>query len=193
MAEEPSISDRYKLPIPQPLQDAVDEIALNSPLVTETQADLDDYKKRWLVVGICLHSVIAPALRNYIVPILTVLYDELNRYNKIETQIYPTHLQKYPRTHAVLNYEAVNNNKGLYRYQKAKCDYTIKNAVELSKLFQPTHMAHYTGFDETCETSGLLELVINIDKFAPDVRSDAVEVRKDIGKLISILLLSFSL
>ncbi|VDI01283.1 Hypothetical predicted protein [Mytilus galloprovincialis] len=39
-------------------------------------------------------------------------------------------------------------------------------------------MAHYTGFDETCETSGLLELVINIDKFAPDVREDAVEVRK---------------
>lgn len=34
MAEHASISDCYILPIPQPLQDAVDEIASNSPLVT---------------------------------------------------------------------------------------------------------------------------------------------------------------
>ncbi|CAG2253037.1 unnamed protein product [Mytilus edulis] len=127
MAEKPSISDSYKLPIPQSIPDAVDEITSNSPLVTATPADLDDNKKRWLVVGICLHSIIAPALRNYI---------------------------------------------------KAKCDYTIKDAVELSKLFQPTYMAHYTGFDETCETNALLELFINIDKFAPDVRTDAAEVRR---------------
>ncbi|VDI40006.1 Hypothetical predicted protein [Mytilus galloprovincialis] len=180
MAEKPPISDCYNLPIPQPLQDAVDEIAFNSPLVTETPADLDDNKKRWLVVGICLHSVIAPALRKCIIPILTDLYKELNSFHKIDTQIYPTHLKKYPPTNFILNYEAVNINKALYRYKKEKYDYTINNAVELSKLFQPTHMAQYTGFDETCETSGLLELVINIDKFAPDVRSEAGEVKRNL-------------
>ncbi|XP_076105658.1 uncharacterized protein LOC143073786 [Mytilus galloprovincialis] len=176
MAEKPSISDNYKLPISQSLQDAVDEITSNSPLVTATPADLDDNKKRWLVVGICLHSIIAPALRNYIAPILSDLYNELNSYHKIDTQIYPTHLEKYPPTHFPLNYEAVNNNKALYRFQKAKCNYTIKHAVDLSKLFLLTHMAQYTGFDETCETSALLELVISIDKFAPALRSDAVEL-----------------
>lgn len=147
-------------------------------LFTETPADLDDNKKRWLVVGICLHSVIAPALRECIAPILTVLYSELKGYFKIDTQIYQKHLEKYPPTNFSLNYGAVNNNKQLYHLKKAKYDFSIKNAVDLSKLFLPTHMAQYTGFDETFETSGLLELVTNIDKFAPDVRLDAGNVRK---------------
>ncbi|CAG2192660.1 unnamed protein product [Mytilus edulis] len=59
-------------------------------------------------------------------------------------------------------------------------DYTIKSAVDLSKLFLPTHMAHYTGFDDTCDISALLGLIINIDKFPQIVKSDAEEVRRSI-------------
>ncbi|CAC5421080.1 unnamed protein product [Mytilus coruscus] len=143
-------------------------------------ADLDDNQKRWLVVGICLHSIISPALRTYVVPILTVLYNELIRYQKIDTQTYLTHLKQYQPTNAYLNYEAVNNNKAMYGYQKANYDYTIKSVVDLSKLFLQPHMTHYTGFDETCDSSTLLGLIINIDKFPPVVKSDAEDVRRNI-------------
>ena len=96
---------------------------------------------------------------------------------KIDTQTYPTHLQKYPPKYAyLLNYEAVNNNKATFGARKEKYDYTIKSVVDLSKLFLHTAIAHYTGFDETCDLSALLELIINIDKFPPAVRIDAVDV-----------------
>ncbi|XP_071141766.1 uncharacterized protein [Mytilus edulis] len=43
-----------------------------------------------------------------------------------------------------------------------------------------THMAHYTGFDETCDSSALLGLLLNIAKFDPIVQSDADDVRRHI-------------
>lgn len=95
----------------------------------------------------------------------------------IDTQTYPTHLKRYGPTNTPLNYEAVKNNKTTYGNQIAKYDYKIKNVVDLSKLFLQTHMVHYTGFDDTCDSSALLGLIINIDKFAPVVKSDAEDVR----------------
>ncbi|XP_052075456.1 uncharacterized protein LOC127712898 [Mytilus californianus] len=140
-------------------------------------SDLDDNEKRWLFAGICLNTVLVPSLRKYIVPILTELYNELTLNHKIDTQTYPTHLKQYQPTKTYLNYEAVNNSKATHGYQKAKYDYAIKSVVDISKLFVQTHMAHYTGFDETCNSSSVLGLIINIDKFPPVVRSDAEYVK----------------
>ncbi|CAC5387269.1 unnamed protein product [Mytilus coruscus] len=180
MDEEPSTSCGIKRSIPKELQDEVDVIAAKLPRDIVKSADLSDNQKRWLVVGICLHSVIAPALRNYVVQILTSFYNQLSCHHKIDTQIYPNHLQRYQPTNTYLNYEIINNNKAKHGYKKANYDYTIKNAVDLSKLFLQTHMAHYTGFDETCDSSALLGLIINIDQFTPVVKSDAEDVRRDI-------------
>ncbi|CAC5425504.1 unnamed protein product [Mytilus coruscus] len=138
------------------------------------QADLDDNQKRWLVVGICLHSVISPALRRYVVSILTVLYNELTLKLNIDTQTYPAHSKQYQPTNAYLNYEAVNNNKAMYIYQKAKYDYTIKSVVDLSKLFLQTHMTHFTDFDDTRDSSAVLGLIVNIDKFPSVVKYENI-------------------
>ncbi|CAC5377155.1 unnamed protein product [Mytilus coruscus] len=157
------------------------DVSISSSTTTSVKpADLDDNQKRWLFVGICLHSVISPALRKYIVPILTKLFHKLSIQYRIDTQTYPKYLQKYPTTNAFLNYEAANNNKAVYGNQRAKYDYAIKNAVDLSKLFILTHMTHYTGFDEKCDSSALLGLIINIDQFPPVVKSVAENVRRDV-------------
>lgn len=139
-------------------------------------SDWDDKKKRWLVIGICLHTVLSPALKKYVVPVLKEIYNELTSYHKIDLQTYSTHLNRYPTTNAFLNYEAANNNKAKHGYQITKYDYTIRNIVELSKLFLKTSMAHYTSFDETCDSSTWLELIINIDKFPPVVKVEAENV-----------------
>ncbi|VDI60883.1 Hypothetical predicted protein, partial [Mytilus galloprovincialis] len=180
MNEKASTSAGIKREIPPELQNQIDEIALKHPREAAISSDLDDDQKRWLVVGICLHSVISPALRKYVDSILTICYNELIHNYKIDTQIYPGHLQRDPQTGIFLNYEAVNNNKASYGKNVAKYDYTIKNAVDLSKLFLQTHMAHYTCFDETCDSSALLGLILNIAKFDPAIKSDADNVRKTI-------------
>ncbi|CAC5425501.1 unnamed protein product [Mytilus coruscus] len=41
-------------------------------------------------------------------------------------------------------------------------------------------MGYYTGFGETCDSSAVLGLIINIDKFPPVVKSDADDVRRNI-------------
>ncbi|XP_052081702.1 uncharacterized protein LOC127719534 [Mytilus californianus] len=177
MEEEPSTSSGIKRSIPKELQDEINVIASKHQRVIAKPADLDDVQKRWLVVGICLHGVISPAMRKYVVPALTKLCYKLSIKHSLDTQTFSKHLQKHPLTNKTsLNYEAVNNNKVKHGYYKAKYDYMIKSAVDLSKLFLQTHMVHYTGFDETCDSSALLGLIINIDQFAPIVKSDAEDV-----------------
>ncbi|CAG2251620.1 unnamed protein product [Mytilus edulis] len=174
MDKETATSAGIKLEIPPELQNEIDEIALKRP----RKADLDDDQKRWLVVGICLHSVLSPALRKYVDPILSVFHNDLVLYHKIDMQIYPAHLKRDPYTGIFLNYDIVNNNKVNYGKNIAKYDYTIKDAVDLSKLFLQSHIALYTGFDETCDSSALLGLILNIAKFDPVIKADADNVRK---------------
>lgn len=150
-------------------------------LFTVSKPDLEDDKKRWLIVGICLNSIIAPALRQYVAVELNSLYSSMQQVHGIRNQVFPNHLKKYPPTNRDLNYEAVNNNKNI-PYIRGKKDlpsynYNIQNVVDFSKLFLVTHMAHFTGFDHTCDSSALLGLLINIDKFPAIVKKVAEKVR----------------
>ena len=146
--------------------------------------DLDDDTKRWLVVGICLHSVISPALRQYVEPVVTQVYKTVQQTHRIQTQTYPNYLERYPPTNKYsLNYESVNGNKQKYGTTKQqyktrikKYDFNITDAVEFSKLFLLPDMAHYTKFDLTCDASALLGIIININTFPQNVRIDAEKV-----------------
>ncbi|VDI32266.1 Hypothetical predicted protein [Mytilus galloprovincialis] len=40
-----------------------------------------------------------------------------------------------------------------------------------------THMAHFTAFDDSCDSSALLGIIINIDRFPKDVQHDAGQIR----------------
>ncbi|CAG2221845.1 unnamed protein product [Mytilus edulis] len=51
---------------------------------TGPPAEIDDNKKRWLVVGICLHSILSPALRKYVEPVVTRFYNSLKLSHQIE-------------------------------------------------------------------------------------------------------------
>ncbi|CAG2193034.1 unnamed protein product [Mytilus edulis] len=148
---------------------------LQHPSHTGTPGDLDDNKKRWLVVGICLHSILAPALRKYVEPIVTNLYNSLKISDHIDLQTYQGHLQTYGTANIHLNYYPINNNKATRGYQTY--DYKVQNAVDLSKLFLKTHMANYTAFDESCDSSALLGMIVNIDIFPVNVQRDAKDAR----------------
>ena len=135
--------------------------------------DLDEDTKRWLVVGICLHSVISPALRQYVKPVVTQAYNYAQQTHGIQTQTCQNYLERYPPTNKPLNYESVNENKQKYGNRKQQYDCKITDAVEFSKLFLLPHMAHYTKFDSTCDAAALLGIIVNLNTFPQNVKTDA--------------------
>ncbi|XP_071149401.1 uncharacterized protein [Mytilus edulis] len=174
---EPAEDRPLKRMIPPDLQTQVEEIQKKIPRTTGPPDDLDDRRKRWLIVGICLHTIISPILRTYVVPIVTKLCYSLTRRNKIHKQTYGSHLESYaPNTQ--LNYQAINKNTT--KRNKAQYDYRVRSAVDLSRLFLKTHMAHFTAFDDSCDSSALLGIIVNIDRFSPVVQANAKEIRSDI-------------
>ncbi|XP_052071822.1 uncharacterized protein LOC127710118 [Mytilus californianus] len=142
--------------------------------------DLDDDVKRWVVIGLCLHNVLTPALRIYVSPIITQMYTSLVSTDHINTQTSHSYLRIYLPTKTKLNYETINNNKTLYGGQTWKYDRCVKNPIDLSKLFVQTHMAQYIAFDSTCDSSALLAIIINIDQFPLAVQEEANEVRTSV-------------
>lgn len=168
---------QFKDNIPPELTADIVKIPSSSKQVTKP--DLDDEKKRWLIVGICIHTIVAPALRQYIAPVINSLYHSMNQQHNIHSQIFPNHLRKYNPTNKDLNYEAINNNRSKKRIFSSY-NYNVQNEVDFSKLFLVSYMAHYTGFDHTCDSSALLGLVINIDTFPTIVKRVAETIRSDI-------------
>ncbi|XP_053374587.1 uncharacterized protein LOC123532002 isoform X1 [Mercenaria mercenaria] len=188
--QEPSCKYR-KLEAPQKLckdselEKRVKDLAKN--VIAAQGPALQDDQKRWLIIGICLHSIIAPALRKYVPPILQTVYASLKTSDNIDSQTFRHYLRRYRPTNKELNYEAINGNGTVQKVKgkndSQKYDFRVQNCVDLSKLFLQTHMAHYTGFDDTCDTSALLALVINIDKFPQNLRTASKTVRDDVRNL----------
>ncbi|CAC5410668.1 unnamed protein product [Mytilus coruscus] len=164
-----------KSSIPVDLERRICEI--KHPSHTGPPGDLEDQKKRWLVVGICLHSILSPALRKYVEPVVTNLYNSLKLSDQIDLQTYQGHLRTYGVGNIYLNYEPINNNKTTHGYRTVCYDYKVQNAVDLSKLFLQTSMVHYTAFNESCDSSALLGMIISIDKFPVNVQTASRNVR----------------
>ncbi|VDI63547.1 Hypothetical predicted protein [Mytilus galloprovincialis] len=151
---------------------------------TAPPSDLKDNQKRWLVIGICLHDILSPVLRKYIESEINQLYTSLVTSNNINAQLYNNgFLERYPPSSNGyrLNYETINNNKAFYKGQVKLYDYKVQNAVDFSKLFlQQLTIAHYTDFDEACDSSALLAILINVDTFPTVVQHDANSIRSKI-------------
>ncbi|CAG2248830.1 unnamed protein product [Mytilus edulis] len=75
-----------------------------------------------------------------------------------------------------LNYETINMNKDIFGKRSNRYDYRVKNHVDLSKLFLQTHMTKYQAIDDSCDSSAVLGIIINIDEFPVAVRSYAENV-----------------
>lgn len=117
---------------------------------------------------------------------MSTLYNKLQQSDNIHQQTYPNQLKKYRPTNKELNYEAINNNVTIPKVRgkrdKPNYDYKVTNGVDLSKLFLQTHMAHYNAFDDTCDSSALLGIIIGLDVFPPLVKQAAERVMKNICK-----------
>ncbi|WAR07943.1 STIP1-like protein [Mya arenaria] len=109
-----------------------------------TKPDIEEDQRRWLIISLCLHNVVSPALRTYVRPIVEAEYKNFKKSHRIDAQQFPNYLKKYPPTKKDMNYESINNNKQIPKVNRksdlANFDFRVKDAVDFTKLFLQTHM-----------------------------------------------------
>ena len=141
--------------------------------------NISEEQRRWVVVGICLNKVVTPALRNVLGTELQSWYNLLCQPpDEIHKQSYSKHKKTLPPSTITLNYKNINNNKGK---SPRAYDYSVKDDLSLAKLFIQPFMAHFTGFDQTMDTSVVLTVMSEADPFVTSgTAAHAKKVRADV-------------
>ena len=102
-------------------------------------------QRRWLVVGIALHHVLTPCLRDKIKAEMTPFYQHLVLRFGLDKQTYSKFLKNIPLSTVNLNYESINNNDTAKH--RSHYDYCVKEEVSLAKLFMKPFMAQFNEFN----------------------------------------------
>ena len=132
-------------------------------------------QRRWIVVGIALHHVLTPCLRDKIKGELTPFYQHLVRHCGLDKQTYPSFMKNIPPSTVNLNYESINNNHTATH--RSHYDYCVRDEVSLAKLFMKPFMATFNAFDSSFDSSAALTVLYqappftSVKRFAEDVRS----------------------
>ena len=105
---------------------------------------MGDKQKRWVVIGITLNRLLLPVLRDFAGKELAKHYTSLKSSSRIDTQVYPTHMEKDGSCD--LNYGSINNNLRRFKRKGVRLyDYKVASAEDLAKLYLEPHMAKFTG------------------------------------------------
>ena len=133
-------------------------------------------QRRWLVVGIALHHVLTPCLREKIKSEMTPLYQHVVRNFRLDKQTFGSHKKTVPLSTINLNYGSINNNAATHRHPR-HYDYCVKDEVSLAKLFMKPFMAQFNAFDDSFDSSAALAVLCgalpftSVKRLAEDVRS----------------------
>ena len=133
-------------------------------------------QRRWLVVGIALHHVLTPCLRDKIKNDMTPFYQHVVRNFGLDKQTFAAYKKTIPPSAFNLNYGSINNNATLHRHSR-HYDYCVKDEVSLAKLFMKPFMAQFNAFDNSFDSSAALAVLCgavpftSVKPFAEDVRS----------------------
>ena len=150
-------------------------------LSTSTTPNISDQERRWVVVGVCLSKVLAPALRNILANELQKWYHLLCQPpDEIDKQVFPKHKKTLlPYSKFPLKYGNINNNN-IHKLPRAY-DYKVKDPLSLAKLFVQPFMSMFTSFDQTMDMSAVLAIMCEADPFVSSgAAADAKKIRTDI-------------
>ena len=140
-------------------------------------ASISDEERRWVVIGVCLNKVLAPALRSVLASEIPKWYQVLCQPPiKIDKQVFSQHIKRLPLT-LQLNYRNINNNHVIK--SPLLFDYAVKDPLSLAKLFVQPFMSSFTGFDQTMDFSTVLSVICQAAPFIKAV-AHAKAVRSDV-------------
>ena len=117
--------------------------------------ELSVEKRRRVVVGLCLHSVVIPPLRGIISREVSKVYEEMKSKNHIDKQTSSKYQKQMPKDWKYLNYRNINGN---HLKNEGPFDYKVKDAVSLAKLLME-HMAKFNAFDNSFDASAALTVL----------------------------------
>ena len=138
---------------------------------------ISEEETRWVVIGVCLNKVIAPALRKVLRSELDKWYIDLCRPpDDIDKQDIRKYMKTLPPSKFPPNYKSINNNE---KKSRGAYDFAVKDSLSLAKLFLQPNMAKFTGFDETMDMSAILGVMCNAKPFS-STATVAETVRNDI-------------
>ena len=124
---------------------------------------ITDEERKWVVIGLCLAKVLAPALRNIIATEIPKWYHDLCQPpTKIDQQLTTCCLTHLSPSTLNLNYVNINSNKGRAR---SSFDYSVKDPLSLAKLFVKPSMCEFIGFDQTMDLSAILAVICEAAPF----------------------------
>ena len=155
-------------------------VPLSGTGATTPSRNVSDEEKRWLVVGICLHKILTPALRKVLGSEIPKWYQTLVKPPvEIDKQASGKFVKNLPPSTIKLNYGSINNNT-VHKSPKLY-DYAVKDPLSLAKLFVKPFMASFAGFDHTMDTSAVLSVMCEAQPFiACGADALARKVRSDI-------------
>lgn len=124
-----------------------------------------------MVVGIFLHNVLIPPIRDLIRKVLPSYYKEKNN---IHTQTFKEHVKELEDEGVLLNYRSINNNE--YRSSPRDYDYNVKDPFSFARLFMEPYMAKFEKFDDAFEASATLAVYAGVTAFNKRARVQAKTV-----------------
>ena len=145
-----------------------------------TLQNVTDNQKRWLVFGIALNKVLVSQIRTFVEQQVKKEYGYLQTWCSIHTQSTSGRLKKWP---TFLKYENINGNDVFPRLPGGRHDYSkfdcrVTSYADFAKLYVENHMAKFNAFDEHCDASAVLALLVKVPVFSPAVQSAAGDVRQ---------------
>ena len=127
------------------------------------------------MVGIFLHNVLIPPIRDLIRKVLPSYYKEKNN---LHTQTFKEHAEKLEGV--LLNYRSINDNE--HRNSPRDYDYNVKNHISFAKLFMEPYMANFEEFDDAFEASATLAVYVGVKAFDKEAREQARKVNVRVRK-----------
>lgn len=128
--------------------------------------------RRWLVVGIFLHNVLIPPVREIINKVMPEYYKRMAKRHELDRQTFGKHKESLGGVK--VNYKSINNNEDIEGSNpSSQYDYRVKDPVSLAKLFMEPRMAKFSAFDDKFEASATMAVLAGVEEFEKSVRSVA--------------------
>ena len=132
-----------------------------------------------MVFGLALMDLV-DKIRSFVKEKVLKDYFDLRTSRDIHSQSSSDRLKS--RGFTFLKYENINGNNAKLRdgkFDYAEFDYRVRSHVDYAKLYLETYMTKFTGFDEHCDASAVLNLLGRVPVFSHTVKKAAESVGND--------------
>ena len=139
---------------------------------------LDENEKRWIVVGVAIHKVLASTLRGCVNSSMKSLFSQY-RNDLLKQSSSNYHKRDPQNANASFNYASVNGNENISKRSSNEWNFCIKDHHEFAKLYLSPFMAKFSNLtDKSCDISPLLTILSASSAFTFR-QQDAAKLVKD--------------